>query len=63
MRPAETRKKVVIVGGGPAGMEAARVNTRRGHDVVLLEAAGELGGQLLLAARATWRRDLAGITA
>ncbi|QKC92119.1 FAD-dependent oxidoreductase [Mesorhizobium sp. NZP2234] len=62
VRPAETRKKVMVVGGGPAGMEAARVNARRGHEVVLMEAAGELGGQLLLAARATWRRDLAGVT-
>jgi 2,4-dienoyl-CoA reductase-like NADH-dependent reductase (Old Yellow Enzyme family)/thioredoxin reductase len=62
VQPAKTRKKVVVVGGGPAGMEAARINARRGHEVVLLEAAGELGGQLLLAARATWRRDLAGIT-
>ncbi|ATN35983.1 N-methylproline demethylase [Rhizobium sp. ACO-34A] len=60
--PAEKKKKVVVVGGGPAGMEAARISARRGHDVVLFEAASELGGQLLLASRATWRRDLSGIT-
>ena len=63
VRPAPTKKKVVVVGGGPAGMEAARVSARRGHDVVLMEAADQLGGQLLLASRATWRRDLSGITA
>ncbi len=54
-------RKVAVVGGGPAGMEAARICAARGHDVVLFEASGELGGQLLLAAKATWRRDLAGI--
>ena len=62
VRPAEKKKKVVVVGGGPAGMEAARISARRGHDVVLFEAGNELGGQLLLASRATWRRDLSGIT-
>lgn len=56
-------KKVVVVGGGPAGMEAARVASRRGHQVVLFEAASELGGQLVLAAKATWKRDMSGITA
>ncbi|MBE9475844.1 MAG: NADH:flavin oxidoreductase [Proteobacteria bacterium] len=55
------RKKVVIVGGGPAGMEAARVCGERGHDVVLFEATGMLGGQVNLAARAGWRKDLIGI--
>ncbi len=55
-------KRVVVVGGGPAGMEAARVCARRGHDVVLLEAAHELGGQVNLAARAVGRRrELIGI--
>jgi len=52
--------KVVIVGGGPGGLEAARVASRRGHEVVLFEAAAELGGQVLLAARATWRREIIG---
>lgn len=54
-------RKVVVVGGGPAGLEAARVSAERGHEVVLFEASGELGGQLILAAKATWRKDLAGI--
>lgn len=54
-------RKVVIVGGGPAGLEAARVSAERGHDVVLFEAAGELGGQMRMATAASWRRDVAGI--
>ena len=58
---ATRRKKVVVVGGGPAGMEAARVSAERGHDVVLLEAGPRLGGQLLVATAASERRDLIGI--
>ena len=54
-------KKVVVVGGGPAGMEAARVTAARGHRVVLFEAATRLGGQILLAAKTTWRKDLISI--
>jgi len=54
-------RNVVIVGGGPAGMEAARVAAERGHRVTLLEATPQLGGQLLLASRASWRRDIISI--
>ncbi len=54
-------RKVVIVGGGPAGLEAARVSAERGHDVVLFEASLQLGGQVILAAKASWRRDLIAI--
>jgi 2,4-dienoyl-CoA reductase-like NADH-dependent reductase (Old Yellow Enzyme family)/thioredoxin reductase len=56
-----TGRKIVVVGGGPAGLEAARVAAERGHRVVLFEAASKLGGQLLIAVRATWRRDLIAI--
>jgi 2,4-dienoyl-CoA reductase-like NADH-dependent reductase (Old Yellow Enzyme family) len=54
-------RKVVVIGGGPAGLEAARVSAERGHRVVLFEAASKLGGQVLIAVRATWRRDLIAI--
>ena len=49
IKPAEKSKKVMIIGGGPAGMEAARVAALRGHKVTLYEKEGELGGQLNLA--------------
>jgi 2,4-dienoyl-CoA reductase-like NADH-dependent reductase (Old Yellow Enzyme family)/thioredoxin reductase len=46
---AATRKKVLVVGGGPAGLEAARVAAERGHAVTLAEASSRLGGNFLLA--------------
>ena len=47
---APTKKKVVVVGGGPGGMEAARVSALRGHDVTLIEKSSYLGGLLPSAA-------------
>ncbi len=54
-------QKVVVVGGGPAGMEAARVAAERGHKVVLFEAVSKLGGQVQLASKVSWRKDLISI--
>jgi N-methyl-L-proline demethylase len=54
-------RRIVVVGGGPAGLEAARVAGERGHDVVVLEAMPMAGGQIRLAARNPRRRDLLGI--
>ncbi len=58
---ANPNKKVVVIGGGPSGLEAARVSAERGHKVVLMEAAPRLGGQILLAANSSWRKDLISI--
>ncbi|WP_439616546.1 NAD(P)-binding protein [Shinella sp.] len=54
-------RKAVVVGAGPAGLEAARVLAERGHAVEVLEATGEAGGQILLAARNPRRKELVGI--
>ncbi len=54
-------KKVVVVGGGPAGLEAARVAAERGHRVVVFEATPEPGGQVLLCAKTQRRREMKGI--
>ena len=56
VRSTATRRRVVVVGGGPAGLEAARTCAERGHDVVLFEAQDRLGGQLALMARAAERQ-------
>ena len=55
--PADEPIKVLVVGGGPAGMEAARVAALRGHDVTLVEASPDLGGALRLAGRAPTRQQ------
>ena len=54
-------KKVVVVGAGVAGLEAARTAALRGHRVVLFEKEAEVGGQVLVAARAPARAEYAGI--
>ena len=59
--PARARRKVVVVGAGPAGLEAARVAAERGHAVLVFEAASRPGGQIRLTARSARRREMIGI--
>jgi len=61
IRPAETARKIVVVGAGPAGLEAARVAAERGHEVTVFEAAGKPGGQVRLTAQSRRRREMIGI--
>jgi NADPH-dependent 2,4-dienoyl-CoA reductase/sulfur reductase-like enzyme len=60
--PADVPKKVLVIGGGPAGLEAARTAALRGHEVHLYEMASHLGGQVRMAASAPHRADLEAIT-
>jgi len=57
IEPAKRRKKIMVIGGGPAGMEAARVAAQRGHEVCLYEKKDTLGGQLPLAAAPPGRSE------
>lgn len=59
--PAREAKKIVIIGAGPGGLEAARVCGLRGHDVVVLEAADVSGGQVRLTTRNPRRKEMIGI--
>lgn len=58
IEPADTPKKVAVIGGGPAGMEAARILTLRGHRVTLFEGRDHLGGALVPATRPDFKTDL-----
>ena len=60
-RSSGPRRKIVVVGAGPAGLEAARVSGERGHAVIVFEAASQPGGQIRLAARGRRRKELIGI--
>lgn len=59
--PSPTPRRVVIVGAGPAGLEAARVASERGHEVTVLEAADKPGGQIRLTAQDRRRAEMIGI--
>ena len=59
--PAPKRKKIVIIGAGPGGLEAARVASERGHDVTVLEAANDAGGQVKLTAKSPRRQEMMSI--
>lgn len=58
---ADTPRKVVIIGAGPAGLEAARVAAERGHQVLVFEAAPDAGGQIRLTAQSPRRREMLSI--
>ena len=58
---AGVRRRVVVVGAGPAGLEAARVSAERGHEVIVFEAASNPGGQIRLTAQSERRREMISI--
>ena len=59
--PSKTKKRIVIVGAGPGGLESARIASERGHEVVVFEAASDPGGQIRLSAKSKRRKDMMGI--
>jgi mycofactocin system FadH/OYE family oxidoreductase 2 len=61
LKPASVKKKVLIVGGGPAGLRAAEIAARRGHRVTLFEKQDRLGGQVNIAALGAGREELKAI--
>ncbi|MCW9043967.1 MAG: NADH:flavin oxidoreductase [Pseudopelagicola sp.] len=59
---APKKKRIVVIGAGPAGLEAARVGAERGHEVIVYEAANDPGGQIRLTAQTPRRSEMIGIT-
>ena len=61
INPSNIKKRIVVVGAGPGGLEATRIAAERGHDVVTFEAAPDPGGQVRLCAKSQRRKDMMGI--
>ena len=61
LQPAEKKKRVMVVGGGPGGLHVAAVAAARGHEVLLFEKQLQLGGQLLLGSVTQYKKELLGL--
>jgi NADPH-dependent 2,4-dienoyl-CoA reductase/sulfur reductase-like enzyme len=61
LKPAPVKRKVLVIGGGPAGLETARMAAQRGHGVILWEKKEELGGQVALFAKDPRRNEIGGV--
>ncbi len=61
IRPAKAARRIAVIGGGPAGLEAARVASLRGHQVTVYEKGDSLGGQLSLASVAPGKGEIEGV--
>ena len=61
VKETSVKKKVLVIGGGPAGLEVARMAAKRGHQVILCEKDRELGGQVALLAKDPMRNEIGGI--